>query len=99
DHGLAIYTLYFHLDTVAVTDGELVDRGQIVGTVGSTGRATGPHLHFGVLVGGARVDPSALLKLDVGDWGPTSASSPSHVPCHAPWRGASRTRGAWFHRA
>jgi len=67
DHGLAIYTLYFHLDTVAVTDGELVDRGQIVGTVGSTGRATGPHLHFGVLVGGARVDPSALMKLDVRD--------------------------------
>lgn len=67
DHGLAVYTLYFHLDTVAVTDGELVDRGQIVGTVGSTGRATGPHLHFGALVGGARVDPSALMKLDVKD--------------------------------
>jgi len=65
DHGLGVYTLYFHLDTLAVAEGDSVDRGQIVGTVGATGRATGPHLHFGVLVGGARVDPSALMKLDV----------------------------------
>jgi len=65
DHGLGVYTLYFHLDTVAVADGDAVDRGQIVGTVGATGRATGPHLHFGALVGGARVDPTALMKLDV----------------------------------
>jgi murein DD-endopeptidase MepM/ murein hydrolase activator NlpD len=65
DHGLGVYTLYFHLDTLAVAEGDIVDRGQIVGTVGATGRATGPHLHFGVLVGGARVDPSALMKLDV----------------------------------
>ena len=65
DHGLGIYTLYFHLHTVAVADGEVVERGQIVGTVGATGRATGPHLHFGALVGGARVDPVALLRLDL----------------------------------
>lgn len=65
DHGLGIYTLYFHLDTVAVSEGDLVDRGEIVGTVGATGRATGPHLHFGALVGGARIDPSALLRLDL----------------------------------
>lgn len=65
DHGLGIYTLYFHLDTVTVADGDLVYRGQIVGTVGATGRATGPHLHFGALVGGARVDPSALMRLDL----------------------------------
>jgi len=65
DHGLGVYTLYFHLDTVSVVDGDAVDRGQIMGTVGATGRATGPHLHFGALVGGARVDPAALMKLDV----------------------------------
>jgi hypothetical protein len=67
DHGLGVYTLYFHLDSVAVTDGEVVDRGQRLGTVGATGRATGPHLHFGVQVGGARIDPDALLSLDLSD--------------------------------
>jgi hypothetical protein len=63
DHGLGLYTLYFHLDTVAVRDDERVTRGQVIGTVGSTGRATGPHLHFGAHMGGARVDPAVLLNL------------------------------------
>jgi murein DD-endopeptidase MepM/ murein hydrolase activator NlpD len=65
DHGLGVHTLYFHLDTVAVGDGDGVDRGQILGTVGATGRATGPHLHFGALIGGARVDPTALMTLTI----------------------------------
>jgi murein DD-endopeptidase MepM/ murein hydrolase activator NlpD len=63
DHGLGVYTLYFHLDSVAVAEDELVDRGQTIGTVGATGRATGPHLHFATEVGAARVDPAALLAL------------------------------------
>ena len=67
DHGLGLYTLYFHLDSVDVTDGETVDRGQRLGTVGSTGRATGPHLHFAVQAAGARVDPAALLSLEFSD--------------------------------
>jgi short-subunit dehydrogenase len=57
----------FHLDSVAVTDGETVDRGQQVGTVGATGRATGPHLHFGAQIGASRIDPAMLLSLDVED--------------------------------
>jgi murein DD-endopeptidase MepM/ murein hydrolase activator NlpD len=64
DHGLGLYTLYFHLDAVAVAQGDLVERAQVLGTVGATGRVTGPHLHFGVQVGAARVDPATLLGLD-----------------------------------
>jgi murein DD-endopeptidase MepM/ murein hydrolase activator NlpD len=67
DHGLGLHTLYFHLDTVAVAEGDRVDRGQTLGTVGATGRATGPHLHFGAQLGGARIDPAALLALRLTD--------------------------------
>jgi murein DD-endopeptidase MepM/ murein hydrolase activator NlpD len=67
DHGLGLYTLYFHLDETRVEIGERVVRGQLLGTVGSTGRATGPHLHFGVQVGAARIDPERLLGLPQPD--------------------------------
>lgn len=65
DHGLGLYTLYFHLDSATVSEGDGVERGQTIGTVGATGRATGPHLHFGVHVAGARIDPATLLVLGV----------------------------------
>lgn len=67
DHGLGLYTLYFHLHTVGVTPDERVSRGQPIGTVGATGRATGPHLHFGAHIGAARIDPTALLDLLITD--------------------------------
>jgi hypothetical protein len=65
DHGLGLHTLYFHLDSVAVTAGDPVERGQPIGTVGATGRATGPHLHFGAQLGPARIDPARLLSLEL----------------------------------
>jgi murein DD-endopeptidase MepM/ murein hydrolase activator NlpD len=63
DHGLGLYTLYFHLDRVDAAPGALVERGEPIGTVGATGRATGPHLHWGAQVNRSRIDPSLLLTL------------------------------------
>ena len=63
DHGLGLYTLYFHLDTIRVREGDLLERGQTLGTVGMTGRVTGPHLHFGAQIGASRIDPAVLLDL------------------------------------
>jgi murein DD-endopeptidase MepM/ murein hydrolase activator NlpD len=67
DHGLGLHTLYFHLDGADVAPGEHVTGGQRLGRVGATGRVTGPHLHFGVVLQGARVDPIALLGLPLPD--------------------------------
>jgi murein DD-endopeptidase MepM/ murein hydrolase activator NlpD len=61
DHGDGLITMYFHLDRLLVEKGDTVARGQRIGTVGSSGRATGPHLHFGVRWRGARIDPLLLL--------------------------------------
>ncbi|MBI5015150.1 MAG: M23 family metallopeptidase [Deltaproteobacteria bacterium] len=66
DHGLGLYTAYFHMDSAAVVEGERVETGTILGLVGSTGRSTGPHLHWGVYLSGARADPGSLLGLTRG---------------------------------
>lgn len=63
DHGLGLYTLYFHLERADVADGDRVDRGQIIGRVGASGRATGPHLHFAAHLRQTRIDPALLLQL------------------------------------
>jgi murein DD-endopeptidase MepM/ murein hydrolase activator NlpD len=65
DHGLGLFTLYYHLAETRVAPNAPVEAGEVIGTVGATGRATGAHLHFAVLLGGARVDPEALLALQV----------------------------------
>lgn len=57
DHGLGVVTSYLHLSQIDVRVGQRVGRGQVIGRVGSTGLATGPHLHWGVRVNGVRVDP------------------------------------------
>jgi len=62
DHGWGLYSMYFHLSEVLVKEGNLVRTGAILGRVGSTGRSTGSHLHWGIRINGARVDPFALLK-------------------------------------
>ena len=61
DHGDGIMTMYAHLSEVAVSPGEWVDTGDIIGYSGNTGNSTGPHLHFTVLVWGEPVDPWGWL--------------------------------------
>jgi murein DD-endopeptidase MepM/ murein hydrolase activator NlpD len=68
DHGGGLFTMYFHLSSVDVKEGELVAQGQRLGAVGHTGRATGPHLHWAAKLNGARVNPESLLKLP--PWSP-----------------------------
>jgi murein DD-endopeptidase MepM/ murein hydrolase activator NlpD len=63
NHGQGIYTMFFHLSKVLVKRGQAVKKGQAIALVGETGRATGPHLHWGVRIQGARVDPLELVHL------------------------------------
>ncbi len=63
DHGQGIYTTYLHLSRIDVAVGDIVERGQQLGLAGATGRVTGPHLHWGVRVLDARVDPFSLVRL------------------------------------
>lgn len=62
DHGGGLVTMYGHLDSIAVEAGDEVDRGDVIGTVGATGRVTGPHLHWTVSIQGARVDPVLVME-------------------------------------
>jgi murein DD-endopeptidase MepM/ murein hydrolase activator NlpD len=65
DHGQGIYSMFFHLSEISVRFGQAVMKGDIIALVGSTGRSTGAHLHWGIRMQGAKVDPLALLKLDL----------------------------------
>jgi murein DD-endopeptidase MepM/ murein hydrolase activator NlpD len=63
DHGLGIYTFYGHLSEIGVKAGDAVETGAVLGKVGATGRVTGPHLHWGLTVEKARVNPLLIVKL------------------------------------
>lgn len=65
DHGQGIYSIYMHLSKINVSKGEIVKKGQSIGLVGATGRATGPHLHFGVKIAGIDVNPLSLFNLNL----------------------------------
>ena len=63
DHGGGLVTMYCHLKRIDVALGQEVARGDWLGAVGSTGRSTGPHLHWTVSLRGVRVDPLALMDV------------------------------------
>jgi murein DD-endopeptidase MepM/ murein hydrolase activator NlpD len=63
DHGLGIYTFYGHLSEIDAKVGHTLDAGAVLGKVGATGRVTGPHLHWGLSVERARVNPLQIVKL------------------------------------
>jgi murein DD-endopeptidase MepM/ murein hydrolase activator NlpD len=72
DHGAGVVTSYFHLSKTLVHVGEVVQRGQVIGLVGNTGRVTGPHLHWAARYGANTVNPLDLVR--IGSW--YSASIP-----------------------
>ncbi|RKN84050.1 M23 family metallopeptidase [Paenibacillus ginsengarvi] len=62
DHGNGLRTLYMHLNELVVAKGDRVKKGELIGKMGSTGRSTGPHLHYGIFKNGAAVDPRPYLQ-------------------------------------
>ncbi len=66
DHGLGLFTAYFHMDSLSVSEGERIAANTPVGLVGSTGRSTGAHLHWGVYVTGVKADPLSLVRVTGG---------------------------------
>ena len=62
DHGLGIVSMYFHLSEINVQPGDRVDTKTQIGKVGSSGRSTGPHLHWGLRIQDQRVDPYSFLE-------------------------------------
>lgn len=65
DHGLGMYTFYGHMQSIGVAVGDVVEKGAVLGKVGATGRVTGPHLHWGLTIEQARVNPMQILALPV----------------------------------
>lgn len=65
DHGLGVNSMYLHLSKSFVTEGQIVKKGEVIGEVGTTGRSTGPHLHWTVQWFDKRVDPNTVFNYKV----------------------------------
>ena len=61
DHGQGLISMFCHLSAIDVAVGQEIPRGGVLGKVGSTGRATGPHLHWNVSLNGSRIDPAIFI--------------------------------------
>jgi murein DD-endopeptidase MepM/ murein hydrolase activator NlpD len=75
DHGSGISTRYGHLSGFAVTPGQRVQRGDVIGYVGESGRSTGPHLHYEVRINGTPVNPYKYLRMTLAHSGGFSSGS------------------------
>lgn len=74
DHGLGLYTFYAHLEAMTVEVGAMVIAGELLGRVGSTGRVTGPHLHWAARLNDTRVDPLDLVSIPPATEPPTQGA-------------------------
>lgn len=63
DHGYGLQTIYAHLSEINVKDGQKIEKGDVIGKVGKTGRVTGPHLHWGASLKGVKFNPMSLISL------------------------------------
>ncbi len=61
DHGMGLFTSYYHLDAISVKEGDVIEKGSVIGTVGSTGFSTGPHLHYAVSIYNTYVNTYQIL--------------------------------------
>ncbi len=79
DHGFGVFTLFYHLHDFSVLLGQVVERGATVGLVGSTGRSTGPHVHWEMYVAGAAVDPDGWVESSLYMLGDSESFIPAPV--------------------
>ncbi len=97
DHGLGIFSSYGHLSSLDVAAGQEIKRGVFLGRAGSTGRVTGPHLHWSVKVNGLAVDPLQMRRVFARMWDaepdlalPTVANSATALSARIPRKGSLR---------
>lgn len=62
DHGMGVYSTFLHMDSITVSPGQTLSKGELMGTIGETGRATGPHLDWRINLGPMRLDPALLVS-------------------------------------
>jgi len=89
DHGNNLVTRYAHTSSISVKPGDLVKRGQVVAQVGNSGRSTGSHLHFEVLLGGVPQNPARFLARGESLSDATNTASADVRPAR---RGRTKTR-------